>query len=97
MGSEIEPYDLYIPAPGEPGVVWGLRVAGNFNIINEQLQANATAIDDEATARQDAIDTAISEVEDNLAIETQARSDGDVATLATATGRAAALAIVFGS
>src|SRR5882724_4808182 len=55
MGVETEPYELYVPAPGEQGIKWGAKVSANFQKLNDDIVAVSGALADETTARSVAI------------------------------------------
>lgn len=51
MGTETEPYELYVPTLGEPGVSWGRKVADNFQKLNDDIGVVDVAVTEETAAR----------------------------------------------
>lgn len=93
MGTDINPYGLHIPSPGESGVEWGPKVAENFIKLSTVVEDTETAVAQEVTDRGAAIAQVTQSVED----ESDARTAADDTNLNTATGRAVAFALIFGA
>lgn len=79
MGIETDPYDLYVPTVGEPGINWGEKVAANFVKLNGDLEDNSDAIVAETTART-AADVVL---QTNITAEVTSRTAAVIAEAAT--------------
>lgn len=92
MGTVTDPKDYYLPSQGESGPSWGPKLVESMVKINNDVHALEDSVDAETVARS----SAITAVQLSVTTETTNRTNADTANLITATGRAAALALIFG-